>query len=254
MTAKNVAAFFDIDGTLLSAPSLEMRFVSHLLKQRELHVRAVARWLGKFLQEGLRPARHYNAISSRLRALDRNKLYLAGIRRKSLEAFADESTATLPLDEFFPDAIAQLYWHRERGHKIFLLSGTLAPLARAVARRLAHTSRITVGATELEVSREFLTGRIAGEAICGPAKARTIRRFAARHGIDLLCSYAYGNSSADRWMLAAVGHSVAVNPSTDLARLARRSGWRIAQWSPTFDAAHALSRDSFAFKGRPSER
>ncbi len=42
--------------------------------------------------------------------------------------------------------------------------------------------------------------------------------------------YAYADSSADRWLLAAVGQPIAVNPSNDLARLARIHVWPVLNW------------------------
>jgi HAD superfamily hydrolase (TIGR01490 family) len=250
MNANNVAAFFDIDGTLLAAPSLELRFVAHLVKQRELRPAAVCRWFAKFLAASIGAICRPHHIPLRLRAIDRNRLYLAGV--SALEDFARSVVTNLDATEFLPEALAQLAWHRIRGHKIVFVSGTLAPLACALVRRIVPDAELPIVATEPEISGEFFTGRIAGEAIAGPAKARTIKRLAAHHAIDLLRSYAYGNSSLDRWMLAAVGHAVAVNPSSDLAFVARRNGWRIAQWRPAIDVAPTFAGDPFVLSGRPS--
>ena len=46
-------------------------------------------------------------------------------------------------------------------------------------------------------------------------------------GIDLAESYAYSDSESDLPMLRAVGHPVAVNPDTELARVAREEGWEV---------------------------
>ncbi len=61
-----------------------------------------------------------------------------------------------------------------------------------------------------------------------------MERLAAEHSLDLERSYAYGNSFADRWMLARVGHpcvvQVAESSSSRLAWLARRRGWPVLRW------------------------
>jgi phosphoserine phosphatase len=74
------------------------------------------------------------------------------------------------------------------------------------------------------------TGRILGEAMFGKEKLRIVLRMAARMKLDLAQCYAYADSSSDRWLLAAVGRPSAVNPSKDLARLARTRRWPVLNW------------------------
>jgi hypothetical protein len=50
---------------------------------------------------------------------------------------------------------------------------------------------------------------------------------AVREGIDLANSYAYSDSITDLPMLELVGHPVAVNPDSELLRVARQEGWRV---------------------------
>ena len=81
---------------------------------------------------------------------------------------------------------------------------------------------VGVCATELEVAAgaaRIWNGRIAGEHMSGSAKLRAVRGLAARYGIDLSRSYAYGDSSGDLQMLEAVGNAIAVNPTRRLARI-----------------------------------
>ena len=42
---EKIGAFFDLDGTLLAAPSLEWSFVTYLASRDEIGVANVARWL-----------------------------------------------------------------------------------------------------------------------------------------------------------------------------------------------------------------
>ncbi len=65
----------------------------------------------------------------------------------------------------------------------------------------------------------------------GEEKARAIRRFAAASEIELSRCFAYGDSTNDQWMLEAVGRPTAVNPSSDLARIAARNGWPVLLWN-----------------------
>lgn len=137
----------------------------------------------------------------------------------------------------YPEAIECAAWHVERGHLIVIVSGTLEPLAERAARGLevelaerGLATKIWVCATRLEESAGSWTGRIVGEAMFGEAKARAIRRIAAAENLDLRRCFAYGDSSSDKWMLEAVGKPAAVNPSGDLACVARRSDWAVLRW------------------------
>ena len=223
-----VAAFFDIDGTLLGPPTLERRLLRYLRWRGALTAAHGARWLGRFLQRAWRGLRFPEGMSesARLAATEGNKAHLAGIRASTVKAFA-ASLGHLGLG-FFPQALQRLEWHAAQGHGIFLVSGTLAPLADVVARQLPLPA--SACATRLEVDNDVLTGQVAGEAMCGPAKVRAVERLAAQFGLDLSRSHAYGDSWSDRWMLESVGRPAAVNPSARLARLARHRGWPALVW------------------------
>jgi len=56
---------------------------------------------------------------------------------------------------------------------------------------------------------------------------------AARYGIAVTRSYAYGDSAADLQMLEGVGNAVAVNPTRALARVARKRRWQTCLWEKT---------------------
>ncbi len=173
-----------------------------------------------------------------LAATEGNKGHLAGVKAETGEAFL-ASFGRRPL-AFFPEALRRLEWHAAQAHRIFLVTGTLEPLARAAARQLPVS--VIACATELEVMDGRWTGRaresaiggtMHGEALCGPAKARALERLAAEYRLDLARSYAYGDTWADHWMLERVGHPAAVNPSRRLARLACKRGWPVLLWGNT---------------------
>jgi len=221
------AAFFDIDGTLLPPPSLERRFLRYLAWRVELRVSAWSPWLSTFVGRVWRDP---------LDATCGNKAHYAGIRTSALGVFLSLFHRH-PL-AFLPAALARIDWHAGQGHRIFLVSGTLRPLAEAVAAILAsrlqlYATSVGVVATRLESGNGRFTGRTIGNPVCGPAKAQILTELAREHGLDLSASYAYGNSHADRWMLGAVGHPAAVNPSWCLRLPAQRRGWPVLQWRPS---------------------
>src|SRR2546430_11142301 len=107
-------------------------------------------------------------------------------------------------------------------------------LFRSLVVRLAArgvTASVGVCATRLEAVDGRWTGRILGEAMFGEAKARRVRQLAHEEGFELGECYAYGDTAGDRRMLEAVGRPTAVNPGSDLERIARREGWPVVCWT-----------------------
>lgn len=224
------AAFFDLDGTLLPHPSLEKRFFVSLRARGKLGLLNYLRWLRetlRLLPRGIQQLRFAN------------KMYLRGVS-------IDEAGRTTQLS-FFTKALERVAWHADRGHAIVIVSGTLEPLAKSAATALrdslaARGIRVTVEvcATRLEVASGYWTGRTLADAMFGEAKAQAIRQFCLSKDIDLARCFAYGDSALDRWMLDAVGKAVAVNPSSDLARIAARNAWEILRWSETENTSQSL--------------
>jgi HAD superfamily hydrolase (TIGR01490 family) len=247
MCAETVGAFFDVDGTLLPAPSLEWRFIGYLLERNEISSEHVGRWLAGFAENFWRDL--HGATAG-------NKRYLRGIG----ESWVDEWEKSLAAEffcgrslVFFDEALRRIAWHVAQGHRVFLVSGTLAPLARVAARSLAGwvSAEVEVCATELEVAAgaaRVWSGRIVGSHMSGDAKLRAVRALAANYGIDLARSYAYGDNAADVPMLSAVGYGVAVNPTGRLARAARKCEWQTCVWEKALGEIPRVAARQFASK------
>jgi fatty acyl-CoA reductase len=244
-----VAAFFDLDGTLMALPSLEQRFFRILRGRREIPLRNYFLWL----REAVRLAPR--GISGILQV---NKMYLRGVQILEERGRGDEAPSfrhkgghqgqgqasapprrnpRWPVPDFLEEAVEQAEWHARQGHAIVLLSGTLEPLAREAGRALEAVlaergihCALRVCATRLEEVDGKWTGRILGEAMFGEAKEREARRMAAELKLDLTQCYGYGDSASDRWLLGAVGRPVAVKPGKELASLARKHGWAVLEW------------------------
>ena len=220
---RNIAAFFDLDGTLTALPSLERRFFRMLRYRRAIAAKNYWLWLAEATR--LAP-RGLGAI------WHGNKMYLRGV---AVDRWGKGGLKPTPA--FFGDALARVAWHAGEGHTIVIVSGTLEPLANEAARAIEDElaargifPAIRVCATRLEQVHGRWTGRILGEAMFGKAKQRALLRMAVEMKLDLAQCYAYADSSSDRWLLAAVGRPAAVNPSNDLARLARIRGWPALNW------------------------
>lgn len=215
--ANEVGAFFDLDGTLLPAPSIERRFLRYAFCRGQLGPAQIVNWAARFLNR--------IAIDPRA-ATQANKAYFAGMRTSSARDF-EARLAPRPL-RFYSAGLRLLEWHAARGHGIYLVTGAPTPLAEIAARQLPV--RVNIVATQLEECGGRWTGRILGEHICGEAKCRAIERIAASTGIDPSRSFAYGNSYSDVAMLESVAFPSVVNPTELLERLAHLRGWPHLEW------------------------
>ncbi len=172
-----VAAFFDLDGTLVALPSLERRLFRTLRYRREIRTKNYFSWLLESLR--LMP-RGINAI------LQGNKMYLRGVQildecdegdgslwHKDGHQAEGQASAPprrnprLPVPTFFAPAIETVAWHAKQAHEIVLISGTLEPLARGAARAMEAelaargiTVMIRVIATRLEERDGKFTGKV----------------------------------------------------------------------------------------------
>jgi HAD superfamily hydrolase (TIGR01490 family) len=224
----HVAAFFDLDGTLIAPPSLERRFFADLRSRHAIPMRNYFLWLGRtawLAPRGIEAMRHAN------------KLYLRGVHANGNDC-GEAGQPRLAVPRFFTEAVDTVAWHAEHGHEIVLVSGTLVPLAREMALALVVrlavrgiTASVAVCATRLEEKMGQWTGRIVGDAMFGKYKAQAVREMAICKGFQLAHCYAYGDSVADRWMLESVGNATVVNPSSRMEKLARRRGWNVLTWT-----------------------
>jgi HAD superfamily phosphoserine phosphatase-like hydrolase len=234
-----VAAFFDLDGTMLPLPSLERRLIAELRARGAMPIGNYFRWLAAAVR--LAPLGIVKMAHS-------NKMHVRGIRAGAIDG------RHFP---FFPAAMQRIEWHLAQGHAIVLVSGTLEILARqaALALMLRFAARnvpatIRVVATRVQQVDERYTGKIEGEAAYGEAKARAMQRVAAENDFDLVRSYAYGDSSSDRWMLGAVGKPAAVNPSVELRRIAELRHWPVFVWAESEGATVDAPPRARSFTGR----
>jgi HAD superfamily hydrolase (TIGR01490 family) len=241
-----VAAFFDLDGTLMPLPSLEQRFFRILRYRGEIPLKNYFLWLReamRLLPWGISTVTHAN------------KMYLKGVQSFDESGTGNRSDfprhtsghqcegqdSTPPkrnprwlVPRFFEDGVERVTCHAMLGHAIVIVTGTLEPLAKAIARVLeveiatsGFAATIRVCPTRLEEIDGRWTGRILGQAMLGEAKAQAVRKLAAEMRLDLSQCWAYGDSAKDRWMLEAVGKPTAVNPTPKLARIARKRGWPV---------------------------
>jgi len=207
-------AIFDIDGTLLEG-STERRFWRYLARHGQQGPRQILAYLW-FLVRFL-PT--YGVHTPK-----KNKAYLSGLETKRVRSLATSFVAAEILPRLYAPTVQRLQRHLRRGDTVVLLSGTLEPIARALADMLG------VQHVRATVCREHDGRYLAAPPKVHPfgvVKLDLAVRLAAEIGADLRHASAYGDSKHDLRLLRAVGSPVAVLPDRPLLATARGNHWDI---------------------------
>ncbi len=227
-----VAAFFDMDGTLLSSNVIETYLWMRL---RELSGGQRFAELGRIAARvpGLVRAERKER-SAFLRSVYRE---YAGARLADLDAVADAELTDHVLSRLAPAAVRRIREHRSAGHRTVLITGAIRPLTRPLLPLFDH-----IEAADLAVDdRGVCTGHLEASPLVGESRAAWMRQWAADNGIDLARSYGYADSHSDLPLLEAVGQPVSVRPDVSLFRHARRHRWPIVDWTSSGATARTLN-------------
>jgi len=229
---EGVAAFFDMDGTLLSSNVVETYLWLRLREQSgSERLGELGRMAGRL--PGLVRAERRER-SAFLRAVYRE---YAGARLADLDAIADAELAQHVLARLSPDAVRRIREHRAAGHRTVLITGAIRPLTRPLMPLFDH-----IEAAELAVDEHGVcTGFLASSPLVGESRAAWMRHYAGEHGIDLTKSYGYADSHSDLPLLEAVGRPVAVRPDVPLYRHARRHRWTVVDWASSTSNTRSLN-------------
>ena len=214
------AAFFDVDRTLIPGSSLFL--LARGLYERDMfRVRDLLRFAWGQTMFRLRGEQQRGMERSRQSTLE----FVAGRSQQELLSWGREIAEEQIFPRVYEDIVRVIEGHRERGDLTYLVTAAPIELAETLARHLGMTGAI---ATVSEVdSAGFYTGRLVGNVMHGPEKAKAVAETAAEQGIDLAECAAYSDSMNDLPLLESVGYPHAVNPETELKRIAFARGWPI---------------------------
>ncbi|MBI5493532.1 MAG: HAD family hydrolase [Deltaproteobacteria bacterium] len=213
------AAFFDLDGTLLTVNSAKL-WVRYERRLGRLSVRQAAR--GAFLL-----ARYRLGTLDMERVLREVLGTVAGLEEEALrqETRAWWRTEVRPF--VAPGARAVIDTHRKRGEPVVLLTSS-SRYASEMAREEFGLDDILYQAYEVRDGR--FTGLPLSPICYGPGKVDAAEAWARAHDVDVGQSSFYSDSSTDIPMLSRVARAFAVHPDPVLRWTARRRGWPTLDW------------------------
>ena len=213
-----VAAFFDIDGTLLARNSAAL-YMKHLRETGQARRRDVARtfyYVGWY-KLGLLDVERAIAISMG---------WIRGRDEAAVRADCDAWYLATIRAYIYPAMAATVAAHRRAGHVLALLTSATRYLAAPLGADLGIPHLLV---TQLLVEAGRFTGEAVRPVCYGEGKTYWAERFASEHDIDLGRSYFYTDSITDLPVLERVGEPRVVNPDPRLGRVAARRGWPVVR-------------------------
>lgn len=213
------AAFFDVDGTLVST-NIVHAFAYYAMNQ------------GSFFGTAWQTARTILSIpafmvTDRVDRKTFNELfysYYAGQSEDRLETLADELFEDVLEPAIHKGSMRLVAEAKRAGCRIVFVTGALDFTVRRLA---AHLGADDLIANRMRFVQGKATGRVVPPIIEGAHKALVIRDWCVKNHVALEKCFAYSDSFSDYPMLTVVGHPAAVNPDARLARVARAYEWPI---------------------------
>ncbi|HXJ32765.1 MAG TPA: HAD family hydrolase [Candidatus Eisenbacteria bacterium] len=211
-----IAAFFDIDGTLLARNSAPL-YMRHLRRTGQARRRDVA-WTLYYL------ARYKLGLLDIQSTLGESMRFVVGKDERTMREDCERWYVRDVRQYLYPQMAALVAAHREAGHVPVLATSATRYLAEPLAADLGIGHFLV---TQLEVEEGLFTGKVVHPICYAEGKVHWARALATREGLDLAESYFYTDSVTDLPLLEAVGHPLIVHPDPPLRRVAQRRGWPI---------------------------
>lgn len=203
---KNIAAFFDIDGTIFRNSLM----IEHFIKLINFEVIDPEIWYTKVKKVYDEWEKRHGDFEQYLETLAGVYLEnLKGVNKLYIEFIADH-VINVNGDMVYKYSRNQIKWHKDQGHKVFFISGSPDFLVSKMAEKYGATEfRGTL--YKVDEDNKF-TGEIV-KMWNSESKKRVLKELIQKYDVDLENSYAYGDTTGDLSMLRMMGNPIAINPN-----------------------------------------
>ena len=215
------AAFYDLDGTLVST-NLVHTFAFYARNDQGILKslsRTAATFVGipLFVAADLYSRKVFNDIFFK---------WYKGQSEDRLRYLAEELFEEVIRPGIYPGTLELLDKSRTMGLRQVVVTGALDVTILPLLRHLGISEYV---ANRLEFVDGRATGRLKPPVMASATKASWIRTYSEREGLSLNDCYAYADSMSDLPMLSVVGHPTATNPDLRLKSTALRHDWPIVR-------------------------
>ncbi len=197
-----VIAAFDVDGTLTTRDCVRP-FLERVAGRRRLVTSVLRRPLASL-------------VAAARRDRDRMKEIvvggsLRGKRITDVDAIGEQFAQYVMVNWLRPDTMRRLRWHQQAGHRIVLVSASLAVYLRPLALRLGIEDVLCTDSTQ---SGDRYGDRLNGPNCRAAEKRRRLEQWLDERRFVHAEVWAYGNSVGDRELLDRADHAVWVKGAT----------------------------------------
>ena len=214
-----IAAFFDLDGTLISVNS------GRLWMQSELKAKRIS--LLNFAESLVYMVGYRFGLVDMEHAMQRAMKMIEGkevevLRQRTYEWFKKDVQKYASKEAF-----KVIQEHRQQGHILVLLTSSSKYESEAATAFFGLDDYLCTlyGVKDGRFDGTFL------KPLCyGDGKVYYAKKWAEEHDVVLKESYFYTDSITDLPMLLEVGHPRVVNPDPRLKRVAKRNNWPVLKW------------------------
>lgn len=210
-------AIFDLDNTLIAGDS------DHA-------------WSQFLVDQGLVDKAHFEAVNDRFyRQYEEGNLDIQAYLEFALSFLKGKTPDDMaPLHQQFMDSVIKpmmlpqaqdlIAEHRERGHRLLVITATNRFVTEPIVQHLGIESII---ACEPEILDGCYTGQSTGIPSFQHGKVERLNQWLEDHGETLEGAWFYSDSHNDLPLLSLVENPVAVNPDATLEATAQERGWPI---------------------------
>jgi len=220
MANKKIAAFFDLDRTLIDVNS------AVLYAKFERRYGRISSW--QLFVTAIYTALYHLNVLDMEQAYANATLHYKGLPEAEITQRTRQFFAQDVAHRLQPGAKKTLLEHRNQGHSLVLLTASSSYQSQAAIESWGLDHWI---ANCFPTQDGYLDGTFAQPLCYGSGKVELAEKWAKEHQIDLSRSYFYSDSFSDLPMLQRVGFPKVVNPDPKLKSYSKRMNWQILNWS-----------------------
>lgn len=205
----NIAAFFDLDGTLYREGLITEIFK----KMVKYEIIGTERWYNDVRPDYLKWDKRQGDYDDYL--LKMTDIYLESIKglEKSQMEYIAHKIVEQKGDRVYTFTRDRIKWHKDNNHTLIIISGSPSEMVAEMAKKYGFTDYI--GANYIVNENNIYTGEVI-PMWDSKSKEKSIQKFVDKYDIDLSKSYAYGDTAGDYTMFKNVRHPYCMNATKEL--------------------------------------